>query len=261
MKKLRTTKIYEALNISKNDDIIEVANKLYESGNFEFAYPNIICNAELFNTIPNDPYFQYQVTCHNTGQAFNGHSGTSDADIDAPEAWDISTGSSNIIIAVLDEGVTPDHPDLPNARQVRLSGSNFGSGDANDPSPTENDNHGNSCAGVIGATMNNSQGITGIAPNCKIMPLRWDDATTSDEMADAIEFAVDNGANIISNSWGYSTSNKNYIPAIVSAIKYAINNGVVVVFAAGNTARHYSCNDDGYVTFPANANINGLLTV
>ena len=139
LKKLRTTKIYEALNISKNDDIIEVANKLYESGNFEFAYPNIICNAELFNTIPNDPYFQYQVTCHNTGQAFNGHSGTSDADIDAPEAWDISTGSSNIIIAVLDEGVTPDHPDLPNARQVRLSGSNFGSGDANDPSPTRAD--------------------------------------------------------------------------------------------------------------------------
>ncbi|MBW8332766.1 MAG: S8 family serine peptidase [Prolixibacteraceae bacterium] len=261
LKKSKTTKIYESVTISKNDDIIEVANKLYESGNFIFAYPNIICKAELFSTFPNDPYFQFQVTCHNTGQTFNGHSGTPDADIDAPEAWDITTGNNNIIIAVFDEGVTSDHPDLPNTRQVRLNGSNFGSGDVNNPSPTGNDNHGNSCAGVIGATMNNNQGIAGIAPNCRIMPLRWDGTTTSDEMADGIEFAVNNGANIISNSWGYGTSNNNYIPAIVTAIQYAINNNVVVVFAAGNTARHNSCNDNGYVTFPANANVDGLLTV
>lgn len=261
LKKSKTTKIYESVILSKNEDIIEVANKLYESGNFIFAYPNIICKAELFSTFPNDPYFQFQITCHNTGQTFNGHTGTSDADIDAPEAWDITTGNSNIIIAVFDEGVTSDHPDLPNTRQVRLNGSNYGSGDANNPSPTGDDNHGNSCAGIIGATMNNNQGIAGIAPNCRIMPLRWDGTTTSDEMADGIEFAADNGANIISNSWGYSTSNNNYIPAIVTAIQYAINNNVVVVFAAGNTARHNSCNDNGYVSFPANANVNGLLTV
>jgi len=261
LKKSKTTKIYLTFNISKNEDIIEVANKLFESGIFKFAYPNIICKAELFSTFPNDPYFQYQVTCHNTGQTFNGHSGTFDADIDAPEAWDISMGNSNVVIAVFDEGVTSDHPDLPNTRQVRLNGSNFGSGDANNPSPTGDDNHGNSCAGVIGATMNNNQGIAGIAPNCRIMPLRWDGTTTSDEMADAIEFAVDNGADIISNSWGYGTSNNNYVPAIVSAIQYAINNGVVVIFAAGNTARHYSVGDNGYVTFPANANINSLLTI
>jgi subtilisin family serine protease len=261
LKKSKTTKIYESVLISKNEDIIEVANRLYESGNFVFAYPNIICKAELFSTFPNDPYFQFQITCHNTGQTFNGHSGTSDADIDAPEAWDITTGNNNIIIAVFDEGVTSDHPDLPNTRQVRLNGSNYGSGDANNPSPTGDDNHGNSCAGVIGATMNNNEGIAGIAPNCRIMPLRWDATTTSDEMADGIEFAVDNGANIISNSWGYSTSNNNYKPAIVTAIQYAINNNVVVVFAAGNTARHNSCCDNGYVTFPANANVNGLLTV
>lgn len=92
LKKSKTTKIYESVLISKNEDIIEVANRLYESGNFVFAYPNIICKAELFSTFPNDPYFQFQITCHNTGQTFNGHSGTSDADIDAPEAWDITTG-------------------------------------------------------------------------------------------------------------------------------------------------------------------------
>lgn len=260
LKKFKTTKIYESVLISKNQDIIKVANKLYESGNFVFAYPNIICEAVTFSTFPNDPYFQYQITCHNTGQTFNGHSGTSDADIDAPEAWDITTGSNDILIAVFDEGVTSNHPDLPNTRQVRLNGSNFGSGNANDPSPTGDDNHGNSCAGVIGATMNNNQGIAGIAPNCRIMPLRWDGSTTSAQMADGIEFAVDNGADIISNSWGYWTSNNNYVPAIVTAIQYAINNNVVVVFAAGNTACHSSGNT-GYVTFPANVNVQDVLTV
>ena len=122
---------------------------------FEFAYPNIICKAELFY-IPNDPYFQYQVTLHNIGQTFNGHTGTAGADIKAPQAWDITKGNSNIVVAVLDAGVTSDHPDLPNTRQVRLNGSNFGSGNPNDPSPTGNDNHGNSCAGVIAATMDNN---------------------------------------------------------------------------------------------------------
>jgi subtilisin family serine protease len=109
--------------------------------------------------------------------------------------------------------------------------------------------------------MNNNQGIVGIAPNCKIMPIRWDDTTSSDEMADGIEFAVDNGANIISNSWGYKSPNSNFIPPIVWAIQYAIDNNVVVVFSAGNLASHNSCNDNGYVKFPANANIDGLITV
>lgn len=257
----KKTKVYESVTISKWEDVIATANRLYESGKFEFAYPNIICRAELLSSIPNDPYFQYQFTLHNTGQMFNGHSGKPDADIDAPEAWSITMGSSDIVVAVFDQGVTSNHPDLPNTRQVRLAGSNFGSGNSNDPSPIGDDNHGNACAGVIGATMNNNQGIVGVAPNCKIMPLRWDNTTTSDEMADGIEFAVDHGANIISNSWGYQTSNSNFIPAIVSAIQYAISNNVVVVFAAGNTARHYSCGSNGYVTFPANANVNGLLTV
>jgi subtilisin family serine protease len=206
--------------------------------------------------IPNDPYFQFQVALHNTGQTFNGHTGTPDADIDAPEAWDITHGSSNIVIAVLDQGVTSNHPDLPNTRQVRLNGSNFGSGNPNDPSPVGNDNHGNACAGIIGATMNNNQGIAGIAPNCRIMPLKIMDATP-DREADAIEFAVDNGAHIISNSWSYSTSSTNLYPAIVTAIQYAINNGVVVLFSAGNTADQVQ-GDAGYVKFPANANVNFL---
>ena len=195
-KVVKSTKIYLKLTVSKGDDALEIANKYYQSGLVEYSQPNFISNAELFQVIPNDTYFTNQITCNNTGQVFNdGHSGTNDADIDAPEAWEITTGHSDIVIAVIDEGVTSNHPDLPNTRQVRLDGSNFGLGDANDLSPTGNGNHGNSCSGVIAATMNNNQGIAGIASNCMIMPIRWDNTTQVGDMADAIEFAVDNGAN------------------------------------------------------------------
>lgn len=253
--------IYQVYSLPAGSDPIAIANTIYQTGNFYFAYPHFFMHAQSFSHIPNDPYFSYQITCHNTGQVFNdGHSGNYDADIDAPEAWEITKGSPDIVVAVFDEGVTSNHPDLPNSRQIRLNGSNFGYGDPNDPSPQDNGNHGNSCAGVIAASMDNNEGIAGIAPNCKIMPLRWDYYTDDIGMADGIKFAVDNGANIISCSWGYNGDSPTLIPAIVSAIEYAIANNVVVVFAASNSAFH-SDNYDGYVSFPASAKVDNLITV
>lgn len=253
--------IYQVYALPVESEPISIANAIYETGEFDFAYPHFYTPAETFSYIPNDPYFQYQITCHNVGQVFNdGHYGAYDADIDAPEAWEITKGSSDIVIAVFDEGVTSNHPDLPNSRQIRLNGSNFGSGDPNDPSPQGNGNHGNACAGVIAASMDNNEGIAGIAPNCKIMPLRWDSSTDETGMADGIKFAVDNGANVISCSWGYGTSIPTLHPVIVTAIEYAINNNVIVIFAAGNTAWH-SQGNSGFVTFPASSYVNNLITV
>lgn len=135
---------------------------IYETGLVRYCHPNFLAEVELHDHIPNDEYFGQQWHLHNTGQEVNdGHFGTADADIDAPEAWDITFGSSDIIVAVIDEGVTSDHPDLPNTRQVRLPGSNFDPDDglsANDPSPIEDDNHGNSCAGLIAAEIDNNEG-------------------------------------------------------------------------------------------------------
>lgn len=255
--------VYELYSVSKTDDILSLSNTLFETGYFEFSYPELISKATLCDdniVYPNDSYFQYQVTLHNTGQTFNGHTGTADADIDAPEAWVLTMGSEDIVIAVIDEGLTSDHPDLPNTRQVRLNGSNFGAGDPNDPSPTDNHNHGNACAGVIAATANNGEGIAGVAPLCKIMPIRFDDTTTPTQIANAILFAVTNGANIISNSWGFDTTNSNAYPIVLSSINYAISNGCLVLFSSGNTAGH-TFGNNGYVFFPANNNINGMLTV
>jgi subtilisin family serine protease len=197
-----------------------------------------------------------QFYLHNTGQTFNGHSGYAGADIDAPEAWDITKGNSDVIIAVLDEGVTSNHPDLPNTRQVRLPGSNFATG-GNDPSPSGDSNHGNSCAGIIAASHGN-EGVAGIAPNCKIMPVRIPFGYVEVSVyADAITFAKDNGADVLSNSWGFGTTNPNAHPVIVDAVSDATINGrdgkgCVVVFAAGN---------NGYVAFPSNVEVDGVLTV
>lgn len=257
------TDLYQIYSVPIESDVIDIANKLYESNEFDFAYPNLFCSAELHSYIPNDPYFQYQIACHNVGQTIhNGHSGTIDADINAPEAWEITKGSSEIIVAVFDEGVTSNHPDLPNSRQIRLNGSNFGSGNPNDPSPTGNGNHGNACAGVIAATMDNNEGIAGIAPLCKIMPLRWDASSSPNDMANGILFAVSHGAKIISCSWGFHNSGSlpNLYPVIKNAIDTAIHHNVVVLFSAGNTADHPFL-DDGYVPFPANADVPNLLTI
>lgn len=258
------TELYQLLSVPVNMDALEIANAYQESGLVEFSHPNFISKIELHQTIPSDPYFVNQFYLHNTGQTMaNGHSGTSGADINAPEAWDITKGSSQIVIAVLDQGVTSNHPDLPNTRQVRLNGSNFADGNVNDPSPTGDNNHGNSCAGVIAAS-HNSEGISGIAPNCKIMPIRIFNSDGSGisttNVANAINFAKNNGAHVISNSWGYNDDNPNLVPVIKNAISGAVTSGCVVVFSAGNTANHVSGNN-GYVQFPSNVNVSGVLTV
>lgn len=254
-----------------NGDALQVSKILYQTGNFEFCTPNFIAKTEILGHIPNDQYFSQQWYLHNTGQGTNdGKSTTVDADIDAPEAWDITKGSPNVIVAIIDEGVSSNHPDLPNSRQVRLNGSNFayqydGTNNQNDPSPTSStttgNNHGNSCAGLVGATQDNNEGISGVAPLCKIMPIKIPfGSVPASVYADAINFAVTNNADILSNSWGYGSSNPNLQPVIVSAINNAISNNKLVVFAAGNTANRVSGNN-GYVSFPGNATIPDLITV
>lgn len=232
---IKATSAYEMYSCANP---LFTSQSIYESGLVEYCHPDFICPNVKPNAIPNDEYFAQQWYLHNTGQGTNdGHSTTNDADIDAPEAWDLSLGNSNIVVAVIDEGVTSNHPDLPNSRQVRLNGSNIASSvdgtPDNDPSPVNSphsgNNHGNACAGIVAASHNNEIGISGIAPNCKIMPVRIAWGQSSSHYADAIIFAHNHGADIISNSWGGGS----YSAAIVTAIEDAIDDGVVVVFAAG----------------------------
>jgi subtilisin family serine protease len=261
----KVTDIYQLVSVSKNSDALDIANSYQLSGLVNYSHPDFISKVEP-SSIPADPYFTAQFNLHNTGQILpNGHSGTSGADINAPEAWDMTKGKSSIVIAVIDEGVSSGHPDLPNSRQIRLPGSNFASGDPDDPSPKSNDNHGNACAGIIAAS-HNTQGVAGIAPYCKIMPIRIPFGNyPSSTYADAITFAASKGADVISNSWGFGTDYPYLYPDIVSAISSATisgrsGKGCVVTFAAGNTADH-TTGDDGHIVFPSNVTVEGVLTI
>ena len=245
------------------------------------AAPPVFDNSAVVPYLPNDEYFVHQFNLHNTGQLCNdGNYGTPDADIDAPEAWSISLGDPSIVVAVLDYGVTDNHVDLPSSRQLRLPGSNFlyatpglnaPYNDPNNPTPilqSAKQHHGNACAGVVAAE-DNDEGIIGVAPLCKVMPVRINSGTF-ESVAESVTFAVDNGANVISASFGKSDAEPNLNATMVTALQDAIQNNVTVVFATGNDANHSpypSANNpnsiylDGTVAFPANADVPHLIAV
>jgi subtilisin family serine protease len=247
---------YYVLKIPAGGDPLEIANRLSESGVAEWAQPNFIPKLVKPQTLPNDTHFGKQFQMHNTGQVINnGKHGVADADVDAPEAWKYAKGTG-ITVAVIDEGVDTANPDLPSAR--RVAGYDYADNDAN-AAPAHNSAHGTACAGIIGATQNNNVGVSGIAPACSIMPIKiWKDNgdnCTNADIADAIDFAWQNGAQVISNSWGYNTSQHYKYPVVTDAIRRALvqgrdSLGAIVVFAAGNTANHPTSN--GHVNFPAN---------
>lgn len=252
-----------------NGDALQIANNIYLTGKVKCAQPNIFTIMQPAY-YPSDPYFHRQWYLCNFAQVVNdGKAGTKNADINALDAWGISLGDSNIIVAVLDLGVTANHPDLPDSNQVRLNGSNFatpydGTGDPNNPSPSVDTAngwkaHGDACAGIIAAQHNN-QGVAGIAPKCKIMPIKLPLNKTVPRVvfANAVDFANLNGAKIINMSFGSDDDNIWLDYAIERAIAY----NCVVVAATGNTANHAALFDTwGHVRHPGNSHVKGLITV
>jgi subtilisin family serine protease len=183
---------------------------------------------------PNDEYFPNQWHLHNTGQS----GGTPGADIRAPEAWEITTGDPNIVVAVIDIGVDSKHPDLIGSL---VPGYDFWDlDDLPDPANGPEEAHGTMCAGLIAAQGNNGIGVVGVAYNCKIMPIRhgayMGGQISGEEEVTAFRWAAANGADVISCSWGVVN------PITHSGVKDVTKlggigregKGCVVVFAAGN---------------------------
>jgi PKD repeat protein len=226
-------------------------------------------NPEHILIIPNDGFFSELWGLHNTGQS----GGTPDADIDAPEAWDISTGSGSVVVAVIDTGVLYTHSDLSpniwnNTGEIPDNGiDDDGNGYIddirgwdfvnNDNDPTDDNSHGTHVSGTIGATGNNTLGVAGVNWQVKIMPLKGFDSAgngiTSAEIA-AIQYANEKGAVVISNSWGggnYSQSLKDVIDAYPG----------VVVCAAGNTPLPPEPNNDIIPIYPASYDSVNIISV
>lgn len=223
---------------------VEQALELYrDDPNVEYAEPDYYLYA---TAVPDDPYFDRLWGLHNTGQDVNGTSGVQDADIDAVEAWDIATGSSSVVVAVIDSGVDYNHPDLSaniwtNPDEIPGNGidddENGYIDDVrgwdfcdNDNNPEDYNAHGTHVAGTIAARGNNAAGVAGVCWTAKIMALRFLNAggrgLTSDAIS-AIEYANTKGAHVVNNSWGGR--------GFSQALKDAINAfPALIVCAAGN---------------------------
>ncbi len=216
----------------------------------------------------NDARFGAMWNLNNVGQT----GGRPDADIDAPEAWGITTGSGRVIVAVIDTGVDFRHPDLApnmwvNAREIPGNGrDDDGNGYVddiygwdfanNDNNPWDDNGHGTHVAGTIGAVGNNGIGVVGVIWNVRIMALKFLDANGNGYTSDAIRalnYAVANGATISNNSWGGGGHDQ----ALANAIANARHAGHIFVAAAGNNG----ANNDSVPYYPAHYAIDNIVAV
>ena len=218
----------------KMKDMLSVCRKVYETGTVDFVEPNFFREVMLGNT-----YWPQQWTFKNTGQ----QGGTPGIDINIEPAWRITKGNSNIKTAIVDNGVDLTHPDLE-ANLLKSPGY-----DATAPAGQSgtkggyagNDGHGTWCAGVVGA-IDNSIGVVGVAPKCKMIPIRvfgvyYSEAT----IINGLRHAYTSGADVINNSWGFPKGI--YNPPTFNAIIDECTRlgrsgkGCVVVFCSHNDGK------------------------
>jgi len=242
----------------------------------EIAEPNYYIYA--FSKTPDDTNFSILWGLNNTGQTVNGTSGTSDADIDAPEAWDTTTGSSSIIVAVLDTGLDLDHEDLSGniwSNSEEISGNGIdddGNGYKDDVkgwdfvnsdnNPDDDNGHGSFVGGIIAGTGNNSKGICGVNWTAKIMALKILDSSGSGDTASAIsaiQYATTKGAKVINASWGGTSSSDSLKSAIESSnilfVTASGNNG------DGNASQGWDVDTSGNEIYPACYTSTNILSI
>jgi len=222
---------------------LEGANMFHELQLFEYSTPELLYYDLLFS---NDEYFPNQWGLKNTGQ----HCGTSGIDIQAENTWSITTGSSNVKIAIYDRGIDTQHLDLKN--NIFSTGYNAQTGTT--PSFLFGD-HGTMCSGIASAQQNNLIGISGVAPTSKLIPISlafWM-LTTPEQIANGFNWAWQNEVDVISCSWGGYAPDPLIDEAITSTLTYGRNGkGTIIVFAAGNARSINNYNTD--VAYPGNSN-------
>ena len=206
---------------------IEVANLMYESKLFFVVSPDFRISGRMCETLANDPMYYEQWNIPSTKTNL---------------AWDITKGHGSIVIAQLDLGVQLDHHDLI---ENLVPGYNASWSDA-PPGSHRGHHHGTKCAGVAVAKQNNHIGISGIAPNCKLMPIYF--GMRASEVYNAFQYAIRNGASIISMSWILHTFDDVTDLAISNAITQGRGGkGCVMVAASGAIP-----DDVGQNLFPRN---------
>lgn len=236
----------QLVEVDTGQTVRAAVRELEANRDVAFAEPNWVYRTTA--TLPDDPGFGQLWGLDNTGQSVLGASGVADSDIDAPEAWDITTGAGTVTVAVVDTGVAYDHPDL--AANV-VPGWDFVD---NDSDPRDLNGHGTHVAGTVAAVGNNGLGTTGVSWSARIMPLRVLDAAgrgTNAAIADAFAYAAENGARVVNASLGGPTASA-AIDAAISA-----HPSTLYVTAAGNDAQ----NNDTTTDYPCNAPFANVVCV
>lgn len=206
---------YAVLTLVAGTTVQDALNKLEGNKAIDYVEPNFIYKASI---VPNDPEYSTRQYCHQR--------------MDSEQAWNTTTGSSSVVIAIVDTGVNGLHPEFTG----RMTS---GYDEVNNIPLSGNENsddygHGTHVAGIAAATGNNGVGVAGVDWNCRIMPIKVLDSSGSgsnDTISQGIEFAANNGANVINMSLG----GKGLSKSIEDAINLANKNGVAVVASMGNS--------------------------
>ncbi|GAB4229063.1 MAG: hypothetical protein Kow00121_58030 [Elainellaceae cyanobacterium] len=231
--------------------VFEIAEDLLQEAVVELCHPELVTQNRPRRAFP--PQWHLKPTTINNTPV--------DADANVEAAWSLSQGS-NVTIAIIDTGIDIDHEEFRSAGKVVAP--RDATRGTNNPRPRGQENHGTACAGV--ACANGNFGASGVAPAAKLMPIRLASALGSQNEADAFVWAAQNGADVISCSWGPVDGNwwepsdpvhNQVVPLPDStrlAIDYAVTQGrngkgCVICWAAGNG--NESVDNDGYASYPS----------
>ncbi len=251
----------QRIALKKDMDEDEAAMLYMQSGLVDIAEKNAL---RYKNAVPDDPLFNQQ-----WGMAM----------LQAPQAWDIATGSDAVVVAVIDTGVDYSHPDLADniwtntaelagVRGVDDDGNGFvddiqgwdfaGDGENEDNDPLGDDSHGTHVAGIIAAGGNNGMGVAGVCWNLKIMPIKiqaeGEECMTTVDIILGMEYAMENGARVINCSYGGPSS----VDSEKEMLSLLGEQGILAVCAAGNDGSDIDGNINNY---PAGYDLDNILSV
>ncbi len=244
---------YFVLYIEERKNIAELCSEINSNKLVDFSEPDYIGEAagiKRFSTVPNDVFFSKQWGLKNNGteRTTGGKLGKTGADMNVVKAWEIETGSSDIIVGILDSGAKIDHPDLSdriwvNKEEIKNGRDDDGNGFVDDingynfaydnPNVRDDGGHGTNISGTVGATTNNSLGYAGIDQNCRLMICKNLDDDNLGEYswwAASLYYASNNGARVINMSEG----GYDYSKTLENAVNYAYEAGCLIVASMMN---------------------------
>ncbi len=264
----------EHLAVERGVRVEEALKVLAASPIVEYAEPDHIAN---LHANPNDTYYSLLYGMNNTGQTIGSVVGVANADIDANLAWDITTGSSSVVVGMCDSGIRKTHEDLAAniwTNPGEIAGNNVdddGNGRVddtwgwdfynNDKDPTDDNGHGTHTSGTVGAVGNNAKGVAGVCWTVRLAGLKIGSRTGSISLSAAIasvDYCVGKGIKVANHSWGGPSFNT----TLNNAITNARNAGHMLVCSAGNGGSDgVGDNNDAVAQYPSNYSQDNIISV